>query len=331
MKVAYFSAKPHDIEAFEKHNSGHDFQFFPESLNDKTIKLANSADALCVSPNDTVNEFTLKNLTQQGKPSLIIVRSISFDNVDLNAAQRYQITVKGLPGFAPHAIAEHAVALLLSLNRRIPQAFERINQGYFSVEGLMGFNLCKKTVGIIGLGRIGSTFARIMLGFGCKIIAFDPLKRVDPTIEDITFVPLKELFKQSDIISLHCEQNEISSGIISRAALQSVRPNLILINTAGGELVDTEAVLNALKEHRISGYGADVYANEKNVFYHKFDSLEEVNDTLLISLIRQPGVLLTPHIGFLTSEAMHQVARTVINELTYFENLTNGTADQLII
>jgi D-lactate dehydrogenase len=330
MKVAYYSAMPYDIEAFREDHPRHDIEFFTESLNADTAKLAEDSDALCISPNNKVTDLTLKNLTS-GKPSLIVVRSLSFDNIDINEAQRYQITVKGLAGFAPHAIAEHAVALLLSLNRRIPQAYERVNQGDFSAEGLMGFNLYRKTVGIIGLGRIGSTFAGIVHGFGCKVIAFDPLKKADSAIEDITFVSLKELFKQSDIISLHCDQNELSSGIISREALKSAKPDLILINTARGELVDTEAVLDALKEHRISGYGADVYANEGNVFYHKFNSLEDVNDPLLASLIRQPGVLLTPHIGFLTAEAMQQVARTVINELTYYENLTNGTADQLII
>jgi len=189
MKVAYFSARPYDIEAFKAQNPRHDIQFIPERFSDETARLANESDALCISPHDKVNDLTLKNLTP-GKPSLIVVRSSGFDNVDFNAAQRRHIIVKWLPGFAPHAIAEHAVTLLLSLNRKTPQAFERVHQGNLSVDGLMGFNLCNKTVGIIGVGRIGSVFAQIMIGFGCKVIAFDP-KKSNATTEDITFVPLK--------------------------------------------------------------------------------------------------------------------------------------------
>ena len=188
MKVAYYSAKPYDIEAFREDHPRHDIQFLSESLNADTAKLAKDSDALCISPNDKVTDLTLKNLTSD-KPSLIVVRSSGFDNVDFNAAQRYKITVKWLPGFAPHAIAEHAVALLLSLNRKTPQAFERIHRGDFSCEGLMGFNLCGKTVGVIGLGRIGSAFARIMLGFGCKIIAFDPSGKTDSNTNGFTYVP----------------------------------------------------------------------------------------------------------------------------------------------
>jgi D-lactate dehydrogenase len=237
-----------------------------------------------------------------------------------------------LPGFAPHAIAVHALALLLALNRKIPQTLGRVSQGDFTTDGLMGFNLHEKTIGIIGLGRIGSTFARIMLGFGCRIIAFDPLKRTDSTIEDIMFLSLKELFKQSDIISLHCDQNELSSGIVSWKALKTVKPNLILINTARGKLVDTAAVLDALKEHKISGYGADVYENDEAVFLHKFGSIEKIKDPLLMSLIQQPGVIITPHIGYLTFDAMQQAARTIINELTYYESrCTNEPFDQLMI
>jgi D-lactate dehydrogenase len=330
MKVAYFSAKPYDIEAFREDHPRHDIQFFTESLNAETAKLANGSDALCVSPNDKVNDLIIRNLTP-GKPSLIVVRSSGFDNIDFQAAQRHQITVKWLPGFAPHAIAEHAVALLLSLNRKTPQAFENVNRGDFSCKGMMGFNLYGKTVGIIGLGRIGTTFARIMIGFGCKIITFDPSSKTDLNSSDFIHVSLKELFRQSDIISLHCDLNEFSAGIVSRAALQSVKPNLVLINTARGQLVDTQAVIDALTEHRISGYGADVYENEGDIFYYKFDSLDKAGDPLLASLIKQPNVLLTPHLGFLTVESMQQAARTILNELTYYENLTNGSSDRLMI
>jgi len=330
MKVAFFSAKPYDIEAFKEDNPRHDIQFLSEGLDSDTAKLANDSDALCISPNDQVNDLTLKNLTP-GKPSLIVVRSSGFDNVDFNAAQRHRITVKWLPGFAPHAIAEHAVALLLSLVRKTPQIFERVQHGNFSIEGLMGFNLYGKTVGIIGMGRIGSCFARIMLGFGCNVLAYDPVKKNDLISDGVTYVSLKKIFEQSDIISLHCALNEFNTGIISRSVLKSVKPDLILINTARGNLVDTTAVLDALKEHRISGYGADVYEKEGNAFYHKFESLRKVNDPLLVSLIKQPGVLLTPHLGFLTFEAMQQVARTVINELTYYENMNNGSADRLMV
>lgn len=330
MKVAIFSAQPFDIDAFKGIGQKHEIIFFSERLEPDTAGLARDAQAVCVFSSDVVSAPTIRALAA-GQTSLIVVRASFFDNVDFKAAEQYGMTVKWLAGFAPHAIAEHAVGLLLSISRKIPAALDRVRRGDFTLDGLMGFNLYEKTVGVIGMGRIGRAFAQIMLGFGCKVIGHDSRGDAGSGMPDVKNVSLAELLTQSDIISLHCDLNQFTSPVIDEAALNSVKPGCVLINTAGGELVDTRALLEAIGQQRISGYGADVYQGERDIFQRKFDSLDKIDDPTLVSLITHPGVLLTPHLGFLTMEAMHQVARTVINEITYFENLTGGPADRLMI
>jgi len=330
MKVAIFSAQPFDTDAFKGIGHKHDLIFLSGRLDRDSAPLAKEAGAVCVTPTDIVDAPVIRVLAS-GRTSLIVVRSSFFDNVDFRAAERYGLTVKWLPGFAPHAIAEHAAALLLSVTRKIPLALERVRQGDFTLEGLAGSNLYEKTVGIIGMGRIGRAFARIMLGFGCKLLGHDQRGDADTGMPEVEIVSVDELLKRSDIISLHCDMNQFTIPVIDQAALKAVKPGLVLLNTAGGQLVDTKALVKALKEGRIGAYAADVYQNERDIFQRKFDSPDKIPDPLLISLLSQPGVLLTPHLGFLTAEAMHQVARTVINEITYYENLTGGTTDRLMI
>lgn len=329
MKVAFYSAEDYVQKAFEANESVHSFHFIRERLDEETANLAAGFDALCVSPHDHVNERTLKILVKQNI-ALIIVRSSGFDNVNFKVAEKYKIPVKWLPGFAPHAIAEHAVALLLTLNRKIHLTYEKIMQGDFMIRGQMGFNLQGKTIGVIGMGRIGFTFAKIMLGFGCKVIAFDESKKNDYIHPGIVYVSLKELLQQSHIISMHCNLNEANTRIINQDTLKDVRPGAVIVNTARGKLVDTKAILEALKKDKLGGYAADVYESEQDIFHKKFSSLNKIKDPLLKELIRNPKVLFTPHQAFYTREAMKQMVQTVVNELTYFEGL-NEPGQSLMI
>lgn len=330
MKVAFFSARPYDIEYFEDKQSPHQFTFIMEKLDPVTVKLAENHEAICISSLDTADERVLHALCNM-KINFIIVRASGIDNIDMAAAYHNDITVNWLPGYSPRAIAEHAVALLLTLNRKIHIASERIKNGNFSIDDLMGFNLYDKTVGIVGKGRIGNAFAEIMKGFGCHILVNDTKQNINIIHDGLQIVSLSELLQQSDIISLHCSLDDSSKAMINTQTLQLVKPGAVLINTARGKLVDTKAVLEALDNGLLSAYGADVYEHESDFFYETFKSLADVNDPVLRRLIQHPHMLLTAHQAFFTKEAMQQMARTVINELTYHESLTGGLSDRLII
>ncbi|TAN00958.1 MAG: 2-hydroxyacid dehydrogenase [Chitinophagaceae bacterium] len=330
MKVAFFSARSYDTAYFQNNTSPHQFTFIKEKLDAITVKFAESHDAICISAQDIADEPVLKELLSM-ELNFIVVRASGTDNVDMGMAFNNDITVKWLPGFSPRAIAEHAAALLLALNRKILIASERVKHADFSIEGLMGFNLYQKTVGIIGSGRVGSAFAEIMRGFGCQILINDTKKNINMLHNGIHVVNLSELLQQSDIISLHCSLNDTSEAIINTRTLQSVKPGTILINTARGKLVDTIAVLEALDKGLLGAYGTDVYEHENNFFYQTFESMDDVDDPVLKELIKHPSVLLTSHQAFFTKEAMRQMAQTVINDLTYQENLTGGLSDRLMI
>jgi D-lactate dehydrogenase len=330
MKVAFFSARPYDIEYFEDKRSPHQFTFIMEKLDPVTVKLAGNHEAICISSLDIADEPVLNSLCDM-KINFIIVRASGIDNVDMAAAYHNDITVKWLPGYSPRAIAEHAVTLLLTLNRKIHIASERIRNGNFSIDDLMGFNLYDKTVGIVGKGRIGNAFAEIMKGFGCHILVNDTKQNINIIHDGLQIVSLSELLQQSDIISLHCSLDDSSKAMINTQTLQLVKPGAVLINTARGKLVDTKAVLEALDKGPLGAYAADVYENESMFFHQAFKFLDEIPDPVLKTLIQHPRVLLTAHQAFFTREAMQQMARTVINELTYQESLTGGLSDRLMI
>lgn len=330
MQVAFFSTYPYERASFESNQSSHRFTFVAEKLDLHTADTARGHRALCLSVNDVVDESLIRKLSGW-QIDLIIVRGSGADNIDLQAAAKCGITVKWLPGYAPRAIAEHAVALLLGLNRKIHLASARVRQGDFSIEGLGGTTLYHKTVGIVGLGRIGSAFARIMSGFGCYILATDLKQNAGALYDDMQLLSFSDLLRHADVISLHCSLNEATARVINAGSLRNVRPGALLINTARGKLVDTRAVLEALDEGLLGGYAADVYEHEEAFFHHTFPSLDAVEDPLLRMLATHPRVLLTAHQAFFTTEAMQQIARTVVNELTYYESLTGGEADRLIV
>lgn len=329
MRVTFYSTHAYDIAYFEGNQSYHQFSFVKERLGLATARYAEGMDAICIASTDVADKAVITMLNKL-RIGLIIVRSSGLDNIDTNAADNAGIALKCLPGYSPQAIAEHAAALLLTLNRNIHLARERVLKGDFSIEGLMGFNLYNKTVGIVGVGRVGYAFSRIMKGFGCRILGFDTKQNLS-AYDDIQLVSFVDLLQGSDIISLHCSLNDTSKSIINAQALELIKPGALLINVAQGKLVDTKAVLTALNKGTLGAYVTDVYEDESNFFYQTFQSIEKLTDPLLKMLIQHPNVLLTSHQAFFTKEAMQQMTCTIINELTYYESLTGGLADRLII
>ncbi len=330
MKVAFFSARDYDIAYFDGNRSPHQFTFIKEKLDPVTVFLAKGMDAVCIAATDLADNAVIAAINKL-EIRFMMVRSSSLDKVDTNAADKAGIVIKYLPGYSPQAIAEHAVALLLALNRNVHLAYERIMKGNFSIEGLMGFNLRDKTVGIVGLGRIGQVFANIMKGFGCHIIVNDTKQNVNITHSDMQFVSLPKLLQSSDIISLHCSLNDTSGAILNTQTLQLIKPGTFLINTARGKLVDTKAVLEGLNNGILGAYGADVYAQEHHFFNQTFESVNDLNDPDLRALIQHPRVLLTARQAYFAREAMKQMTRTVIKELTYQESLSGSSTDRLMI
>ena len=319
MKAAFFSTKTYDQEYFEKCNQDnrHELNFFETSLNRHTASLGNGFDAVCVFVNDTLDKPTIEKLSENGI-KLIALRCAGFNNVDLEAAAANNIKIVRVPAYSPQAVAEHAVALILTLNRKTHKAYNRVRENNFSLERLVGFNLYGKTVGIIGTGIIGIAFAKIMLGFGCKVIAYDikpsdELKDLGVVYEDID-----KILSKSDIISLHCPLNEETHHLLDAKAFDKMKTGAMLINTGRGALIDTSAVVNALKNEKLGYLGIDVYEQESGLFFK--DHSETVNkDDDFLKLLSFPNVLITGHQGFFTKEALEQIATVTLENLTDFE------------
>lgn len=318
MKVAFFSTKPYDEKYFSKHAYPHQFTFYTEALSKETALLAKGHEAVCAFVNDNIDQEVLEKLSNY-HIQLIIVRAASADNIDFNIATRLDINVEWVPGYSPEAIAEHTAALILNLNRKIHLAYQRTHKGNFKIDDLIGFNLSGKTIGIIGLGRIGLAFAKIMRGFGCKVIANDLHKNELFIREDIPYVSFPDLLMQSDIISLHCPLNKFNQHLINQSSIDMMKKGVILINAARGGLVDTQAVLRSLDGDKIAAFGLDVYEKERESFNKDFKDVEDINDPILKQLLNHPDVLLTPHQAFCTHEAMEQIAKTVTHRLSFYE------------
>jgi D-lactate dehydrogenase len=248
---------------------------------------------------------------------LIALRTAGFDNVNLEAARAHGITVARAPAYSPHAVAEHAFALLLSLNRKVHLAYERVRRGNFTHDGLMGFDLVGKTVGIVGVGNIGSAAARIARGFGCEVLGADPVRREDCR-GLVDYVGLDELLERSDIISLHCPLNDITRHLIGSRELARMKHGALLINTSRGAVIDTQAILKALEDSRLGGLAMDVYEREAGLFFQDHSG-EEIQDKQFVRLLAFPNVLITPHQAFLTGEALAKIASTTIENIDAFE------------
>lgn len=317
MKIAFFSTQPYDKEYFERYNTAHEFVFFEARLNTQTVNLATGCTGVCAFVNDQLNAGVIKSLHELGI-TIIALRCAGFNNVDLAAAKAHQITVVRVPAYSPHAVAEHALALIMTLNRKTHKAYNRVREGNFSLDRLTGFDLYGKTVGIIGTGKIGQCFASIMSGLGCKVLAFDLIANKDMESDGVRYLPMLELLQQSDIVSLHCPLTEQTKHLINDLTLAAMKKGAMLINTSRGALIDTGAVIKALKKGTLGYLGIDVYEQEEKLFFHDL-SENVIEDDMLVRLMGFPNVLITSHQGFLTDEALTQIALITMDNITRFE------------
>lgn len=313
MKIVFFSAQPYDKTFFARFNQfDHDLVFLDIQLNEQTAELAAGAQAVCVFVNDKVSAAVVQKLSALGI-SIIALRCAGFNNIDLEAAKSAGVRVCRVPAYSPEAVAEHAVAMLLTLNRKTHKAYNRVREQNFSLQGLIGFNLHGKTVGVIGTGNIGKAFCKIMLGFGCKVVAFDLIANKDLEAEGVVFQSLIEVLK-ADIISLHCPLNEQTKHLINADTIAYMKHGVVLINTSRGGLVHTKEAIKALKSGKIGALGIDVYEQEETLFFRNL-SEDIIQDDDIQRLMSFPNVLITAHQAFFTEEAMEQIATTTLNNI----------------
>ncbi len=311
MRIAFFDAKSYDIPWFDRFGQewGITFKYLEAKLNEDTVELANGFDGVCAFVNDTVNAAVIDRLVELDI-SVVAMRCAGFNNVDMKHA-RGRIHVVRVPAYSPHAVAEHAMAMLLTSVRRIHKAYIRTKDFNFSLSGLTGFDLHGKTVGIIGTGRIGRVFANICRGFGMRILAYDKYPAPD---SGLTYVSLETLLAESDIISLHCPLTDETFHLIDRETVPHLKQGVIIINTSRGALIDAEALLEGIKSRHIGGACLDVYEEESDFFFED-KSGHILEDDILVRLISMPNVIVTSHQAFLTEEALANIAETTVNNL----------------
>ena len=318
IKAAFFDAKPYDIESFDRANKDFGFKitYFASHLSRETASLAQGYAAVCAFVNDILDKETLEILCRQKVP-LIALRAAGYNNVDFKAAFQ-KIHVVRVPAYSPHAVAEHAVALMLTLNRKIHRAYLRTHDNNFSLNGLMGFDMCGKTAGIIGTGQIGKVLIGILKGFGMRILAYDTFP--DKACQEKTgfdYTDLDTLYRESDILSLHCPLNKETYHLIGQEAIAKMKPGVMIINTGRGALIDSKALIDGLKNSRIGFAGLDVYEEESNYFFEDRSS-EVITDDLLARLLSFNNVVITSHQGFFTKEAVNNIAVATLNNIKDF-------------
>jgi len=327
MQVAVYDTKPYDRQYLEQQNAGITWHFFEFRLNAQTAELAAGCPAVCVFVNDQVDAKCISKLKAIGI-KLIALRCAGFNNVDLNAAKLAGIAVVRVPAYSPYAVAEHAVGLLLTLNRKIHRAYNRVREHNFSLSGLVGFDLHGKNVGIVGTGKIGKVTAEIFKGFGTRILAYDPFPAREWALKNsVEYVSLADLLLQSDIVTLHLPLTSESSHLLNQSTLGQMKRGAFLINTSRGKLVDTAALIEALKDGQIGGVALDVYEEEEGLFFEDHSS-EVLQDDELTRLLTFPNVLVTSHQAFLTHEALTEIARVTaenIHKLEKGEKYLDGT------
>ncbi len=314
MKIAFFDAKQYDIDSFEEVKGDVKIKYFETKLNEDTVSLARGYDAVCVFVNDIVSSQVIEKLNEFGVHNLAL-RCAGYNNVDVSAAHG-KVHITHVPAYSPYAVAEHAMALLLTIVRRTHKAYIRTKDFNFSLNGLTGFDLYGKTVGIIGTGKIGRVFIDICRGFGMNVIAYDKYPMEN---SDINYVSLDELYQKSDIISLHCPLTNETNGMINADTIKKMKKGVILINTSRGPLIESEALLQAIKERHIGAACLDVYDEESNVFFRDFSN-HIISDDVLARLISMPNVLVTSHQGFLTKEALDNIAQTTMSNILQIQN-----------
>ena len=324
MKVAVFSTKYYEKEYLDQANSDHKhtITYFEDSLNFKNVNLAKDFEVVSVMLLDEITKETVEALSKLGI-KLIALRSAGFDNVDLKAAKENNIKVVRVPAYSPQAIAEHALALIQTLNRKTHKAYNRVRENNFSIENLMGFNLSGKTVGVVGTGKIGRAFCNIMLGFGCNIIAFDIKESNEMKQKGVEYKSFELLLLESDIISIHCPLTDDTRHLFNKVAFDILQKGTMLINTSRGAIIHTVDAIEALKNGHLGYLGIDVYEGEEKIFFKDLsDSV--VNDDNIELLKSFNNVLITPHLAFFTKEAVQQIAEITIKNFTDFEgNISN--------
>jgi D-lactate dehydrogenase len=308
-RICFFSSKAYDEEVFGRHPAARDFElkFFAAHLSPESAKLSSGFDALCAFVSDKLSRETLAEIQKHSGPKLLLLRSAGFNHVDLPAAKELGFRVARVPAYSPHAVAEHTVALLMTLNRKIHRAYNRVRESNFSLEGLMGFDVYGKTVGIVGTGKIGLCFARILKGMGANLCAYDPYPNPEARELGISYTSLEEVLRQSDILSLHCPLTKENQHMINAESLKLTKKGLFLINTGRGALIDTKALIASLKCGHLGAVALDVYEEEEALFFEDH-SANLLQDDVFARLLSFPNVLITGHQAFFTREALEAIA-----------------------
>ena len=319
-KIAFFGAKPYDIASFDKVNEkyNYDIRYYKGHLNPNNVVLTQDTDAVCIFVNDTADAAVIDAMVNNGV-KLLALRCAGFNNVDLKAAKG-ELPVVRVPAYSPYAVAEYSLALMLSLNRKIHRAYWRTRDGNFSLNGLMGFDMHGKTIGIIGTGKIAKILIRLLKGFGMRILAYDLYPDTQFAEEEgISYVSLDELYRESDIISLHCPLTDQTKYMIDKDSIDKMKEGVMIINTGRGQLINTNDLIEGLKEKKIAAAGLDVYEEEGEYFYEdKSDKI--IDDDVLARLLSFNNVIVTSHQAFFTKEALHNIAETTLQNIDDFRH-----------
>ena len=318
MRIAIFSTRSYDRDFFNAANAArhHHLVYHEARLTGETAALAKGCEVVCVFVNDDLSRAVVENLVSDGV-RLAVLRCAGFNNVDLTAADELGLAVGRVPAYSPNAVAEHAFALLLTLVRHTHRAYNRVREGNFALDGLLGFDLAGKTLGVIGIGAIGSVVCRIGLGFDCRVIGCDPFPRWEMRERGVSYLSFEEVLEAADIVTLHCPLDRATHHLINAPALSRLKPGAILINTSRGAVIDTRAVIEALKGERLGGLGVDVYEEEEGLFFEDL-SHGPILDDQFVRLLTFPNVLVTGHQGFFTREALTNIAATTLDNVDQF-------------
>ncbi|CAO96705.1 2-hydroxyacid dehydrogenase [Erwinia tasmaniensis] len=319
MKIAVYSNKQYDRKYLEQVNAdyGFEFEFFDFLLSEATAKNAEGCEGVCIFVNDDGSRVVLEALAKQGV-KFIALRCAGFNNVDLDAAADLGMKVVRVPAYSPEAVAEHAVGMMMTLNRRIHRAYQRTRDANFSLEGLIGFNMHGRTAGVVGTGKIGIAVLRILKGFGMRLLAVDPWQSPDALALGVEYVDIQTLFSQSDVITLHCPLTEENHHLLDQSAFAKMKQGVMVINTSRGGLIDSQAAIDALKQQKIGSLGMDVYENERDLFFED-KSNDVIQDDIFRRLSACHNVLFTGHQAFLTAEALTNISHTTLENLRQLE------------
>lgn len=322
--VVFYDVKQYSRQSFEDQNeNGLTFKFMQMRLSEESAFLAQGAKAICIFVNDDASEPVVRILAKIGV-EVIALRCAGYNNVDLDACREHGISVVRVPAYSPHAVAEHAVALIMTLNRKIHRAHNRVREGNFSLDGLVGFDMFKRTVGVIGTGKIGTAFAKILNGFGCRILAYDKYENDElKELANFQYVPLEELFAQSEIISLHAPLLPETKYMINEESIAAMKSGVLIINTSRGGLIDTRALIDGLKNRKVGGAGLDVYEEESDYFFEDYSGMI-ITDDILARLLTFNNVVVTSHQAFLTREALSNIAETTVGNLLEYRRGKHG-------